>query len=93
MDKLTKGLDTLYLLVTGEEQLETVLENLEHEADTVNRLLMRFLHVRDKRAGRLVNQYTKLTLILRHFAQMNGKKRFATPILLIEELMMVWKCV
>jgi hypothetical protein len=57
----------------GIGQLRTVLENLEHETDTVSRLLVRLLHVRDKRAGRLVAQYGKLTLVLRHFARRNGE--------------------
>ena len=50
-----------------------VLENLEHETDTESRLLVRLLHVRDKRAGRLVAQYSKLTLVLRHFAKKSGE--------------------
>ena len=57
----------------GIGQLRTVLENLEHETDTVSRLLVRLLHVRDKRAGRLVAQYGKLTLVLRHFARRNSE--------------------
>lgn len=58
---------------SGLSQLQTVLENLEHDTDTVSRLLVRLLHVRDKRAGRLLSQYGKLTLVLRHFAKKNGQ--------------------
>ena len=58
--------------VAGVEQLQLVLENLEHEVDTVSRLLVRLLHVRDKKAGRLMAQYSKLTLVLRQFAKRNG---------------------
>lgn len=54
-------------------QLQAVLDNLEHEVDTVSRLLVRLLHVRDKRAGRLVGQYSNLTSVLRHFAKKNGE--------------------
>ena len=52
-----------------------VLENLEHEVDTVSRLLIRLLHVRDKRAGKLVGQYSKLTAVLRNFAKRNGERQ------------------
>ena len=52
--------------------MQTVLENMEHEVDTVSRLLVRLLHVRDKRAGRLLGQYDRLTAVLRHFAEENG---------------------
>lgn len=51
-----------------------VLDNLEHEVDTVSRLLIRLLHVRDKRAGKLVGQYSKLTAVLRNFAKRNGER-------------------
>ena len=49
------------------------MENLEHEVDTVSRLLVRLLHVRDKRAGRLLGQYNKLTAVLRNYAKRNGE--------------------
>ena len=51
-----------------------MLDNLDHDVDTVSRLLVRLLHVRDKRAGRLVAQYGKLTTVLRQFAKRNGER-------------------
>ena len=60
-------------LAVGAAQLRLVLDNMEHEVDTVSRLLIRLLHVRDKRAGRLVGLYGKLTAVLRNFAKKNGE--------------------
>ena len=57
----------------GVAHLRAVADNLEHEVDTVSRLLVRLLHVRDKKAGKLLRQYEKLTAILKNFAEKNGE--------------------
>ena len=73
--QLSIAISHVVCLCAGEVQLQAVLDNLEHEVDTVSQLLVRLLHVRDKRAGRLVAQYDKLTTVLRHFAKKNGKEQ------------------
>lgn len=52
--------------------LRTLLEAAEQEVDCVSELLVRLLHVRDKRVGRLCRQFGKLTTILRSYAEENA---------------------
>lgn len=56
----------------GVAELEKMAESLSQEVCCVSDLLVRLLHMRDKRVSRLLKHFDKLTTILRNYAEENG---------------------
>lgn len=55
-------------------ELRTLRDTLQQEVDCVSELLVRLLHVKDKKAIRITRQHQKLSTILRNYAEENGKR-------------------
>ncbi len=60
---------------TGVSELKRISETLQSEVDCVSSLLVRLLHVKDKRATRASRQCERLSAILKDYASKNGKKQ------------------
>lgn len=58
---------------SGVSELKRISETLQSEVDCVSSLLVRLLHVKDKRASRASRQSDRLSAILKDYASKNGK--------------------
>lgn len=57
----------------GLSELKRIASTLEAEVDTVSSLLVRLLHVKDKRSLKAGRQSERLTAILKDYASKNGE--------------------
>lgn len=55
-------------------ELKRIASTLETEVDCVSSLLVRLLHVKDKRSSRAGRQSERLSAILKDYAKKNGKE-------------------
>ncbi len=54
-------------------ELRALRDTLQQEVDCVSELLVRLLHVKDKKSTRIARQHQKLSSILRNYSEENGK--------------------
>ena len=62
----------LIFFVSGQAELQGIVETLTREVEGQSNLLVRLLQLRDKRAAKLEKLYHRMTAILKDYAIKNG---------------------
>jgi hypothetical protein len=62
----------LLFFVSGQAELQGIVETLTREVEGQSNLLVRLLQLRDKRAAKLEKLYHRMTAILKDYAVKNG---------------------